>query len=451
MVKKTDGPILRRKAMDDLVAWKQRPRRKPLLIYGARQVGKTFLIDRFGRLNYKRYFYINLALRPSWQEIFTGELTADAIIQRIQVKDNTATFDADTLYFFDEIQACPAARTALKDFALNAEFDVIASGSQLGINYSSDPLLPVGYTDRLLMHPLDFEEFLWAQGYSEEQIGELKQAFDSHKAVDPVIHKKYLELFREYIVVGGMPEVVATFVEDRDFVRVFDLQQQIVAAYREDIVKYAEGADKAKAQACFNSVPKQLSRDSKKFQYSQVEKRSDARKFGGALLWLQDAGIVHFCHCLKALELPLEGNAMPEKFKVYMADTGLLVSMLGYETVQDILDGNLGVYKGAIYENIIAQILFQQGKKLYYFEKNSKIELDFVIRRDRQSAVIEVKSAANRKSKSLQSAIKTRGIRRGVKLSTDNVGVQELSVENDRGESDTALIETFPLYMAMFL
>lgn len=445
------GPVLQRKMMADLIAWKNRPRRKPLLVFGARQVGKTFLVDCFGRQHYQNYFYINLALQPAWQEIFAGDLTADAIIQRIRIKDSNATFDEQTLYFFDEIQVCPAARSALKDLALNAQFDVIASGSQLGINYAADPSLPVGYTERLLMQPLDFEEFLWAMGYDDQQINVLKQAFDSHQAIDRVVHEQYLELFRQFIVVGGMPEVVASFVEEQDYARVFELQQQIVAGYREDIVKYAEGADKAKAQACFNSIPKQLARDSKKFQYSQVEKRGDARKFGGALLWLQDAGIVNFCHCLAALELPLEGNAIPEKFKVYMADTGLLVSMLGYETIEDILAGNLGVYKGAIYENIIAQMLSQRGKKLYYFEKNSKIELDFIIRRAGQPAVVEVKSASNRQSKSMDAAIKTRGIRRGVKLSTANLGLQEISVAQPDGSAEVALVETFPLYMAMFL
>jgi predicted AAA+ superfamily ATPase len=288
------------------------------------------------------------------------------------------------------------------------------------------------------MHSLDFEEFLWANGVSAQSVADIKGFFDRKEKVPPAMHDRMMELFREYIVVGGMPRAVQEFVDTGNFGSVLKLQRDIVSDYANDIAKYAEGAEKGKTRACFYSIPKQLAKDYKKFQYSLVEKKGTARKFAGSLEWLYDAGIINYCYNLRTPELPLEGNAQNDVFKVYMRDTGLLISMLEDGSQADIIDGSLGIYKGAIYENIIADIFGKLGKSLYYFEYRSQIEIDFFIRRNRKAVAVEVKSAGNTKSKSMDNIIKNYRVEQGIKLSTNNVSASEK-------------VDSFPLYMAMFL
>jgi predicted AAA+ superfamily ATPase len=252
------------------------------------------------------------------------------------------------------------------------------------------------------------------------------------------MHERMMELFKEYIVVGGMPRVVDEFVSTHNFADVLKIQKAIINDYTDDIAKYAEGAEKAKLRACFLSIPKHLSKDYKKFQYSIVERGGTARKFGGSLMWLFDADIINFCYNLSIPELPLEGNAKSDVFKVYMRDTGLLVAMLEEGSQADIIDSSLGIYKGAVYENIVADIFSKSGKKLYYFEQNNKLEIDFFIRKDKTATAVEVKSADNTKSKSLETIINKYGVKRGLKLSAKNVGINEN-------------FDSIPLYMAMFL
>ena len=252
------------------------------------------------------------------------------------------------------------------------------------------------------------------------------------------MHDRMMELFREYIVTGGMPRVVQEFTDTGDFNSVLKMQRDIISDYASDIAKYAEGAEKVKVRACFFSVPKQLAKDYKKFQYSIVEKKGTARKFAGSLEWLYEAGIINFCYNLRSTERPLEGNAMNDSFKVYMRDTGLLTAMLEDGSQADIIDGRLGIYKGAIYENIIADIFGKLGKKLYYYEYRGQIEIDFFIRRNSQAQAVEVKSSLNTKSKSLDSIIRNYGVERGIKLSANNLSVSEK-------------VDMLPLYMAMFL
>lgn len=288
------------------------------------------------------------------------------------------------------------------------------------------------------MFSLDFEEFLWANGISEEAIGYIKEYFDRKETVPNAMHEKMMQLFREFIVVGGMPRVVSEFVESHNFINVLKIQQEIVRNYLDDIAKYAEGTEKAKARECFLSIPKQLAKDYKKFQYSLVRQGGSARKYAGSLMWLFDAGIINYCYNLSKPELPLEGNSINNQFKIYMNDTGLLMSMLEEGSSKDIIDGNLGIYKGAIYENIIAETFTKLNKKLYYFEYRDKIEIDFFIRKDNIATAIEVKSADNTKSKSMNSIIENWGVKHGIKLSTKNIG----GTEN---------VDSYPLYMAMFL
>jgi len=431
--------MLKRKIAEDLVLWKKREDKLCLLVKGARQVGKTFIIDEFARVNYKHYTYINFDENPAYKIIFDGDLDVETLIKQISLRvTNAELVPHETIIFLDEIQNCPRARTALKFLAMDKRFDVIASGSMLGIHYKDVPSYPVGYVDTIEMYSLDFEEFLWANGISSKSIDDIRQYFIKKEKVPSAMHDRMLELFKEYIVVGGMPRVVSEFVTTHNFADVLKIQKAIISGYTDDIAKYAEGSEKAKARACFLSIPKHLSKDYKKFQYSLVESKGTARKFGGSLMWLYDAGIINFCFNLAIPELPLEGNAKSDVFKVYMRDTGLLMSMLEEGSQEDIIDGNLGIYKGAIYENIIADIFSKAGKKLYYFEQNSKIEIDFFIRLNKQATAIEVKSADHTKAKSMNSIIQNYGIKHGIKLSTKNVG-------------GTEIVDSYPIYMAMFL
>lgn len=306
------------------------------------------------------------------------------------------------------------------------------------MHYKEVPSYPVGYVDTIEMYSLDFEEFLWANGVTAQSIEGIRQYYIKKEQVPAAMHERMMQLFKEYIVVGGMPRVVNEFVTTHNFAAVSRIQKAIISDYTNDIAKYAEGSEKTKARACFLSIPKHLSKDYKKFQYSLVENNGTARKFGGSLLWLFDAGIINFCYNLGLPELPLEGNAKSDVFKVYMRDTGLLMAMLEDGSQEEIIDGNLGIYKGAIYENVIADIFAKGGKKLYYFECNSKIEIDFFIRFNKQATAIEVKSADRTKSKSMNSIIENYGVKHGIKLSAKNVGC-------------SANIDCFPLYMAMFL
>lgn len=431
--------MLQRKITENLIQWKNQPDKRCLVIKGARQVGKTYIIDKFARDQYKNYIYINFDENPSYQLIFDGDFSVETLIKQISLRVPGAKLvPGETLIFLDEIQNCPRARTALKFLAIDKRFDVIASGSLLGINYKDVPSFPVGYVEHLEMYSLDFEEFLWANGVSSESINDIKEYFIEKEKVPAAMHERMMQLLKEYIVVGGMPRVVSEFIQTHNFARVLKLQKSIISDYFDDIAKYAEGAEKTKARACFLSIPKHLAKDYKKFQYSTVDKNGSARKYGGSLMWLYDAGIINFCYNLATPKLPLEGNAKSDIFKVYMRDTGLLMAMLEDGSQEDIMDGNLGIYKGAIYENIIADIFGKAGKKLYYFEYNSKIEIDFFIRYQKRAVAIEVKSAENTKAKSMDSVIENYGVEYGIKLSSKNVGVN-------------GQIDSYPLYMAIFL
>lgn len=431
--------MLERKILKDLLEWKNNPDKKCLVVKGARQVGKTYIIDKFARENYENCVYLNFDENENYKTIFDGDLDVDTLIKQISLRvPNSSLIPGKTIIFLDEIQNCPRARTALKFFAIDKRFDVIASGSLLGINYKDVPSYPVGYTDQLEMHSLDFEEFCWANGVSKDSLNDIKEYFTKKKKVPTSMHEKMLELFKEYIVVGGMPRVISEFVNTHNFQNVLKIQKAIINDYTDDIAKYAIGNEKAKARNCFLSVPKHLSKDYKKFRYSLVEKNGSSRKYEGSLMWLYDAGIINFCYNLSKPELFFEGYAKNDTFKVYMNDTGLLMAMLEEGSQEDIIDGNLGIYKGAIYENIIADIFTKKGKKLYYFEYNSTLEIDFFIRFEKEPTAVEVKSSENTKSKSLKSVLNGWKIKKGIKLS-----MQNLSINGN--------IENYPIYMAIFL
>lgn len=431
--------MLERKIYNSLIEWKKNPDKMCLVVKGARQVGKTYIIEKFARENYKNYIYMNFDENPGYKAIFDGDLNVENLIKQISLRVPRAKIvPYKTLIFLDEIQNCPNAPTALKFLAIDRRFDVIASCSLLGINYKEVESFPVGYTEQLEMYSLDFEEFLWANGINKQSILDVKQYFDNKEVVPTAIHERMLELFKEYIVVGGMPRVVNNFVQNHNFANVLKMQRGIISDYEDDIAKYAEGNEKAKARACFLSIPKHLSKDYKKFRYSLVTPSGSSRKYAGSLMWLYDAGIINFCYNLEIPQLPLEGNSKSDVFKVYMRDTGLLLAMLDDGSQEDIIDGNLGIYKGAIYENIIADILAKKGKKLYYFEYNSTLEVDFITRYEKEAMAIEVKSSQNSKSKSLETAMDKYKIKKGIKLALSNYG--------KKGN-----IDIIPIYMAMFL
>ena len=433
--------MLKRKIGEQLRAWKNSDHKKSLLVQGARQVGKTYSILEFGRRFYKRVLYINFEETPSYREIFSGNLDVDNLVAQLSLyAPHTPLVPGETLVFLDEIQSCPQARTALKFFTIDGRFDVIASGSLLGIRYREVSSYPVGYVDHLVMHSLDFEEFLWAAGMTERNISYLRTYFDSLTPVPAAVHDRMMKLFRDYVAIGGMPAVVERFMESSSYAEALRVQREIVEDYKDDIAKYADGNDKAKARACFLSIPRQLARNYKKFSYAVVDRNNgSARKYGGSLQWLHDAGTILFCYNLERPERPFEGNVRLNSFKVYMADIGLLVSMLEDGAQKDIINGDLGIYKGALYENAVADMLAKAGKNLYYFERNSKLEIDFMIRFEDKTTALEVKSSGNRKSKSMDSLIEHYGVSQGIKLAASNIGRQ--------GDA----VRVLPLYMAMFL
>lgn len=315
---------------------------------------------------------------------------------------------------------------------------MIASGSLLGVNYRHVSSFPVGYVTRMTLYPLDFEEFLWGIGVTSDEITKLHRTFLNKVQVSNMLHKIMMERFKQFIVIGGMPAVVSSYIANQDYNDVFQIQRDIVTDYKSDIAKYANKTDKVKARECFESIPFQLGKDNKKFQYKYVSKVARSSTYDGSIQWLIDAGIIYKCSNLTALDFPLETYKRVNSFKLYLSDTGLLISMLGKETQRLIVQGDLGVSKGAIYENIIGVILKEKEYSLFYFDKLGRLELDFIIYYKNQLTAIEVKSADNTKAKSLVSFYQNYNGKFGIKLSSKNV----YSTENEL---------RLPIYFSMFI
>ena len=430
--------MLKREIENTLIAWKNKQNKKCLIIRGARQVGKTFIIRKFANKYYQNFIEINFIENPSYKKIFENDLNIETILMNISLYVRDAKLvPHKTLIFLDEIQSCPNARTALKFFSIDNRFDVIASGSLLGLNYKEVSSYPTGYVEFINMYPLSFKEFLWANNVNDEIILKLKNCFDFLIPVNETINDKILQYFKEYIVIGGMPNIVDTFIKNHDFNEVITLQRNILIDYRNDITKYAYPSEKVKAISCFNSIPGQLAKENKKFMYKFFDKNGRNSKYYGSINWLLDAGIAIMCNNISNLEMPLIAYKMDDYFKIYMADTGLLVSMLDDGTNIEIIEGNLGIYKGAIFENIIAQILHTNGNNLYFYNKNNTLEIDFIITKNFKITPIEVK-ANNNKSKALSTILKNNPELNGIKLIYGNVGKKDNLI-------------TLPLYMTMFL
>ena len=432
--------MLKRKFTDYLKQWKTTKQKECLLVCGARQIGKTFIIEDFARNNYESFIELNFEQLPTLKSAFYGDLTVSEMIKRISVYIPTARFiPHKTLLFFDEIQACPQARASLKFWALDDSYDVIASGSLLGVNYKAVPSFPVGYERQVNMYSLDFEEYLWAIGLSEEVVDSLREHFFKREKIDDSTHQKMMEYLREYMVVGGMPAVVNQFVATKNFGIVHQEQEKIVSAYLNDIAKYADTTDRAKARSCFLSIPRQLAKDNTKFQYSVVERNGTARKFGSALDWLRDAGVVAYCYNLSTLQFPLSAYVREDQFRIYVGDIGLRISMYGFELKAALCEDTLtGPAKGGIYENLIADMLHKKKLPLYFFKKDdSSVEIEFVLESGAKPLPLEVKAKKGR-TQSLNTVLTWSGIDEGFKFGTYNIGIDGKKI-------------TMPLYMAMFL
>ena len=436
--------MLKRKIEQLLIEWKNTENHKPLIIKGCRQCGKTFSVLDFAKKNYRHVVYLNFFENPAYSQVFSGSLEVNAIVMMLSALfGKEAVFESGhTVLVLDELQECPEARTALKFFNIDGRYDVIGTGSLLGVKgYGKEPKsVPVGSETVIDMYPLDFEEFLWANGITESVIDMLKQYLQKEAPVPEALHSRLRQLFLQYAVVGGMPDAVQTFVYTGRMDAVLQIQRDIVRSYEDVMVKYAEKKDKSRIKECFQSIPKQLSKENKKFQYSVVKKGSTASSYAGSLQWIEDAGIIIRCYNLSIPELPLDGNAESDVFKVYMRDCGLFVSMLEDGTQYDILNGKLHGYKGAIFENIIADVFGKMGRRLYYFHKDSGLEVDFVIRYKGQCTLVEVKaSTGNTKSTTtiLRHPEKYH-VSNAIKLGDYNIGRNQQLL-------------TLPLYMAFLL
>ena len=420
---------LKRKIDAFLTEWKADPDHKPLIVKGPRQVGKTESILHFAYSNYKSVIAINFVEEPKYKAIIDAGYDAASIISSISFIDPSKHFDAgNTLIFFDELQELPQIATSLKFFKLDGRFDVICSGSMLGISYQRIESNSVGYKTDYSMQSLDFEEFLWAKGYADAVANTMLGHLINAQPFSALEHDTLQALFLDYCVLGGMPEVVRTHVELGTFERSLQMQKQLVLDYEEDIQKYATGLDRVRIRNVFKHIPVQLAKENKKFQISKVEHGARFKDYRGCVEWLEQAGMINVCHCLAFPELPLKGNYNDKKFKLYFADTGLFVSMLDEEAGEDLrANKNLGVYKGALYESIVAEAFAKSGYDLYYYKReNSTLEQDFFVRTQQHLVPVEVK-AKKGTAKSMRTLIesdKYPDIAFGLKLSAGNVGFE---------------------------
>ena len=417
----------KRKIDDFLQEWKADAKHKPLIIKGARQIGKTESILHFAKQNYKNIVYINFALEKKFMQILADGYDVESVTRNITLADPSIQFiPKESIILFDEIQENPDVATTLKSFHRDGNYDVICSGSMLGINYKRIHSNSVGSKTDYEMFSMDFEEFLWAKGYSEEQVNSILSHMLENKPFNENELSIFKELFLTYSVLGGMPDVVKQYLETGTFSGTPDLQNQIRLDYEEDVRKYAEGLDQTKIISVYRSIPAQLAKENKKFQFNKVAKNARSREYSGCIDWLKDAGIIMECNCLQSPELPLKGNVEESKYKLYYMDTGLLISSLDEEAQEDLrVNKNLGVYKGALYENFVAEAFVKQGLGLYYYKKeNASLEEDFFVRTQNALVPVEVKANSNQ-SKALSALISNQryqDISFGIKLGDVNVG-----------------------------
>lgn len=419
--------LLKRKIDKYLTDWKNRPDRKPLIIKGARQIGKTRSVEWFAGQNYASVIEINFIEQKKYREIFNDGFEVDAILKNISLLNPELKFiPGNTIFFFDELQACPNCATSLKFFKLDGRFDVICSGSLMGISYNEIESNSVGYKEDYEMHSMDFEEFLWAMGYNDEFTADLLSHMLDVRPLSELQMDTLMSLFRDYVIIGGMPEVVSTYVRNKNFSGTLDIQRQLLKDYEEDITKYVEGLDKAKVKAVYNHISTFLAKENKRFQITKIARNARNRDYMGCVEWLADAGVVNVCYCLNQPELPLKGNYDPKMYKIYFKDIGLLIASLDEEAQEDLrANKNLGTYKGAIYENIVGDMLVKQGYRLFYYHSDRPaLEMDFFIR-DADSLIpveVKVNDGATASLNRLLNDDKYNDVKYGIKLGYRNIG-----------------------------
>ena len=430
--------------------WKDRKGHKPIVIKGCRQCGKTSSVKAFAKQHYAHVVYLDFHEHREYKAFFSGSLDVDTITMNITLGiPQTRFVPGKTCIIFDEIQDCPSARASLKFFKLDGRFDVICTGSLLGVNgYKSDEeqqeedeaSIPVGFEEIVDMYPMDFEEWLWANDVQPQHFDYLRRCFTNEEPVSEAVHQRMRELLLKYVIVGGMPEAVSTFLTTNDMGLTQKVQRNIVETYKGDMIKYARSEDKPRIRECFESIPAQLARENKKFTYSVIRQNARSSQYRGSLQWIEDAGIIRRCYNLSVTELPLDGNADKDSFKVYMADIGLLVSMLEEGTAWSIMQGNMLSYKGAVFENLISDIFGKMGRKLYYFQKTSGLELDFVMRYRGECCPLECKARTGN-AKSLQTVLRH----------PEHYHVYHALKTGDYNVGRSGPLLTIPFYMAFLL
>ena len=432
--------MLKRKIISQLTGWKEESVNKALLIKGARQVGKTTIVRQFARSHYENFIEINFEQMPMAKQAFEGNLDARTILINLSAMGFGPLEPGKTLIFFDEIQSCPKARTAIKFLVEDGQFDYIESGSLLGINYKDVSSYPVGFEHEIDMYPLDFEEFLWACNISEDVVDMLRDCYENHRTVPDFLHQQIMDRYRQYLIVGGMPEVVATYLDNEDFNKTITNQKDILTGYRNDISKYA-GKDKLLVKSVFDAIPGQLSKQDKRFVLAAIEKNASRRKYGAPTQWLVDAGMAYYSFNVGSFELPFPGHENLRLYKIFFVDSGLMCAMMLDNIQGKVLTGDIFVNEGALAENYVAGELTKHGISLNYYDRKSKHELDFVFPEGNKISVIEVKSGKDyMKHTSLdvaQSLFSDR-INRRIVMSGNN-----LKSENG--------VLYLPFYMSMFI
>ena len=433
--------MLKRKIIKELEDWKVNSYGKALLIKGARQVGKTTIVRQFAKAHYKSFIEINFELMPLARQAFEGNLDARTVLINLSAMGFGPMIPGQTLIFFDEIQSCPNARTAIKFLVEDGQYDYIESGSLLGINYKDVSSYPVGFERELEMFPLDFEEFLWACNISEDVISLLNDCYNSLRVVPDFLHQQIMQRYRQYLVVGGMPEVVATFLNNEDFGKTIANQKDILNGYRNDISKYA-GNEKLLVKSVFDAIPGQLSKQDKRFILSSIEKNASRRKYGAPTQWLVDAGIAYYSFNVGSFELPFPLHENIRLYKLFFVDSGLMCAMMLDDIQAQVLTGDIYVNEGALTENYVAGELVKHGISLNYYDRKSKHELDFVFQEKGKITVLEVKSGKDYKqhtSLDMAQSLFADSINRRIVMSGNNVEV---------GEDGVVYL---PLYMSMFI
>lgn len=432
--------MLKRKIHNHLIEWKNRGDKKALIITGARQVGKTTAIREFAKENYAHFVEVNFVKHPVAKQAFDADLDTNTIVTYLSAMGFGPFVEGKTLVFFDEIQECPNARTAIKFLVEDNRFDYIESGSLLGINYKDVTSYPVGFEEEIRLYPLDFEEFLWAKGIGENVVEVLRKCYKQEKAVPDFIHKQMSKVYQEFLVIGGMPEVVQKYIVNPDISNAFRAQKSIITTYRDDISHYAEKSA-VLVKRVFDAMPSQLGKQDKRFVLADIEKGASLRKYEAPTQWLIDAGLAYYSFNTKAFELPFESTENRKLYKLYMVDTGLLCSQMINEMQFEVLKGNIDINEGALTENFVACALSAKGKSLHYYDKKSKQELDFIIQENNKITILEVKSGDNyKKHASLDATLDS---------FSGSIGRAIVLCKGNLEKSDD--VTYMPLYMAMFL